>query len=348
MRHDDRVQSRGQGRSSSPRSTKTTGLMPSSAGAQPIFVPLLPPAFALTRSAGSGVPAGPQGHHRLQPLQPLRQGVHREELLYIGSLAEKYDAFVITDEVYEHIVFAPAVHTRLASLPGMRGPRLTCSSLSKTYSITGWRLGYLIGPAEVDRRRAQGARLPDRRAPRRPCRRRLCPGCTSAADTIRPCRRFIRRNAIFSCKGLDDIGLCPQRPPGYLFCAGGHSAVPGTAALQRLFRPGVLRVDDLKYRRRVPCPDPVSSREGASNYPPALRARKDARCKKRWSGWAGWAPCEQGRRDRSSYPPAALYRGSGCLTPALRRRCVLGGQGPAHRRAEGAGRGAAAAAGGGR
>ncbi len=66
-----------------------------------------------------------------------------------AELAVKYDAFVITDEVYEHMVYAPNKHICMASLPGMYERTITCNSLSKTYSITGWRLGYLIGPAEV-------------------------------------------------------------------------------------------------------------------------------------------------------------------------------------------------------
>ena len=61
----------------------------------------------------------------------------------------QYDAFVVTDEVYEHIIYAPAEHICMASLPGMFEHTITCNSLSETYSITGWRLGYLIGPAEV-------------------------------------------------------------------------------------------------------------------------------------------------------------------------------------------------------
>ena len=73
----------------------------------------------------------------------------REELMAIGELALKYDAFVVTDEVYEHMVYAPNHHTCMASLPGMYDHTITCNSLSKTYSITGWRLGYLIGPEEV-------------------------------------------------------------------------------------------------------------------------------------------------------------------------------------------------------
>ena len=71
------------------------------------------------------------------------------ELEIIAALAEKYDAYVITDEVYEHIVYAPHKHTYFAALPGMRQRTISCSSLSKTYSITGWRLGYAIAPEPI-------------------------------------------------------------------------------------------------------------------------------------------------------------------------------------------------------
>jgi aminotransferase len=73
----------------------------------------------------------------------------REELEYIASLAQEFDTFVITDEVYEHIVYEPYEHVYFAALPGMFERTLSCNSLSKTYSITGWRLGYVIAPPKV-------------------------------------------------------------------------------------------------------------------------------------------------------------------------------------------------------
>ena len=83
----------------------------------------------------------------MQPVQSVRQGVHPRGAGDYRALAEKYDTtYVITDEVYEHIVFAPNKHL-FSSLPGMWGRTLSCSSLSKTYSVTGWRLGYIIAPA---------------------------------------------------------------------------------------------------------------------------------------------------------------------------------------------------------
>jgi aminotransferase len=72
-----------------------------------------------------------------------------EELQTIARFAQQYDTFVITDEVYEHIVNEPHQHIYIASLPGMFERTLSCSSLSKTYSITGWRLGYIIAPAHI-------------------------------------------------------------------------------------------------------------------------------------------------------------------------------------------------------
>ena len=83
------------------------------------------------------------------PSNPCGKVFSKEELEYIASLAVKYDTYVITDEVYEHIVYAPYKHTYFVSLPGMFERTISCSFLSKTYSITGWRLGYCIAPENI-------------------------------------------------------------------------------------------------------------------------------------------------------------------------------------------------------
>ena len=119
-------------------------------GAQPIFVPLHPPEFSfdegeLTRAFEQR----PKALILCNPSNPTGKVFSPDELKFIGDLADRYDVFVITDEVYEHIVYAPYKHTYFASLPGMFDRTISCSSLSKTYSITGWRLGYLIAPASV-------------------------------------------------------------------------------------------------------------------------------------------------------------------------------------------------------
>lgn len=119
-------------------------------GANPIFVPLVPPDFHFDRNVlEEAFKQNAKAIIICNPSNPCGKVFTREELEFIGSLAVKYDTFVVTDEVYEHIIFAPNVHVPMAALPGMYERTITCNSLSKTYSITGWRLGYLIGPEEV-------------------------------------------------------------------------------------------------------------------------------------------------------------------------------------------------------
>jgi len=119
-------------------------------GAEPIYVSLNPPDFSFSREAlEDAFRQGAKAIVICNPSNPCGKVFSREELEFIGSLAIKYDAYVITDEVYEHIIYAPAKHVYMQSLPGMRERTIICNSLSKTYSITGWRLGYVIASPEV-------------------------------------------------------------------------------------------------------------------------------------------------------------------------------------------------------
>lgn len=119
-------------------------------GAEPIYVPLNPPEFHFDPEVlEDAFRQGAKAMILCNPSNPCGKVFTREELELIASLAIKYDAYVITDEVYEHIIYAPHKHTYLATLPGMRERTIECSSLSKTYSITGWRLGYVIASPEI-------------------------------------------------------------------------------------------------------------------------------------------------------------------------------------------------------
>ena len=119
-------------------------------GAEPIYVPLAPPDFHFDPDVlEDAFRQHPKALILCNPSNPCGKVFTRAELEIIARLAEKYDAYVITDEVYEHIVYAPHEHVYFASLPGMFERTLSCSSLSKTYSITGWRLGYIIAPARI-------------------------------------------------------------------------------------------------------------------------------------------------------------------------------------------------------
>ncbi|MFZ4394933.1 MAG: pyridoxal phosphate-dependent aminotransferase [Kiritimatiellia bacterium] len=119
-------------------------------GAEPIYVALRPPDFAFDPAElRRAFEQKPKALVLCNPSNPSGKVFTRDELLFIAQLAEEHDVFVITDEVYEHILYAPHQHTYFAALPGMFERTISCSSLSKTYSITGWRLGYVIAPPAV-------------------------------------------------------------------------------------------------------------------------------------------------------------------------------------------------------
>ena len=119
-------------------------------GAEPIYVPLIPPEFNFDVDVlEAAFKQKPKALILCDPSNPCGKVFTYDELKIIADLAEKYDTFVITDEVYEHIVYEPNKHIYFSSLPNMQERTISCSSLSKTYSITGWRLGYIIASAEI-------------------------------------------------------------------------------------------------------------------------------------------------------------------------------------------------------
>ncbi len=119
-------------------------------GAEPVYVPLTPPDFGFDpEELEKAFRGGAKALVLCNPSNPCGKVFTREELSVIADLAEKYDMYVITNEVYEHIVYEPNQHVYFASLPRMRERTISCSSLSKTYAITGWRLGYVIASPEI-------------------------------------------------------------------------------------------------------------------------------------------------------------------------------------------------------
>jgi len=83
------------------------------------------------------------------PNNPTGKVFTREELELIAALCHEWDVIAITDEIYEHILYDGAEHIAIATLPGMRERTITINGLSKTYSVTGWRIGYAIAPPEL-------------------------------------------------------------------------------------------------------------------------------------------------------------------------------------------------------
>ena len=117
---------------------------------EPIFIPLVPPTFNFDPNVLED--AFKQGLKAIlicNPSNPSGKVFTYDELKLIADLCIKYDVYAIMDEVYEHIIYEGHHHTYMNSLPGMWERTVSCSSLSKTYSITGWRLGYAIAPKHI-------------------------------------------------------------------------------------------------------------------------------------------------------------------------------------------------------
>lgn len=119
-------------------------------GAEPIYVTLQAPNFGYdSEELTAAFAQKPKAIIVCNPSNPTGKVFTREELEEILALATEHDAYVITDEPYEHIVYEPRHHTYACALDGAWHRVITCNSLSKTYSITGWRLGYVLASAEV-------------------------------------------------------------------------------------------------------------------------------------------------------------------------------------------------------
>ena len=121
-------------------------------GATAVHVQLHPPGYGFDPAelrAAFATGGGLKAFILCNPSNPCGRVFTRAELLQIAALAEEFDTFVITDEVYEHLVFDGRQHVYFATLPGMAKRTLSVSSLSKTFSITGWRLGYLHAAPEI-------------------------------------------------------------------------------------------------------------------------------------------------------------------------------------------------------
>lgn len=183
-------------------------------GAEPVYVPLHPPEFNFDPAElEQAFQQHPKALILCNPSNPCGKVFTKDELLFIADLAQKYDTYVITDEVYEHIVYAPHKHVYFASLPGMWERTISCSSLSKTYSITGWRLGYTIAPEEITERIKKvhdfltvGAAAPLQEA--------VIPGLNFGQDYYDKLQATYTHKRNLFLKGLKDVGLEFSEPQG--------------------------------------------------------------------------------------------------------------------------------------
>lgn len=183
-------------------------------GAVPVYIPLTPPDYHYDPEVlEDAFRKGAKALVLCNPSNPCGKVFTRGELEQIAEIVKRYDAYVITDEVYEHIVYHPHQHIYMASLEGMRERTISCSSLSKTYSITGWRLGYTIAPPEITERIKKvhdfltvGAAAPLQEA--------VIPGLKFGEDYYQGLLDTYTRKRDLFLKGLDEIGLIHNTPQG--------------------------------------------------------------------------------------------------------------------------------------
>ncbi len=171
------------------------------------------------------------------PHNPTGKVFSRSELELIASLAREHDAWVVTDEVYEHLVFDGVEHVPMATLPGMFDRTITISSAGKTFSATGWKVGWLSGPAEV----VTAARTVKQfltyvgSGPFQPA---VALALGLGDGVYAGLRDSLQAKRDLLCSALDDLGLTVSRPGGTYFVIA--DAAPLGA------------VDGLEFARRLP------------------------------------------------------------------------------------------------
>lgn len=183
-------------------------------GAEPVYIPLVPPKYSFDpEKLEDAFRGGAKALILCNPSNPCGKVFTLEEMTVIAELAKKYDAYVVTDEVYEHIIYAPNKMVYMAALPGMKERTIVCGSLSKTYSLTGWRLGYTIAPPEITDRIKKvhdfltvGAAAPLQEA--------IVTGLKFGQEYYDELTAKYTHKRDIMCKGLDSIGLRHNVPEG--------------------------------------------------------------------------------------------------------------------------------------
>jgi aminotransferase len=118
------------------------------ADARPVYVPLEPGRPLDLERLAAAFSARTRAIIVNTPSNPSGRVLSREELGAIAELCLRHDALAVTDEIYEHIRFE-GEHIPIATLPGMRGRTVTISGASKSFSVTGWRVGWIVAPADL-------------------------------------------------------------------------------------------------------------------------------------------------------------------------------------------------------
>jgi aspartate/methionine/tyrosine aminotransferase len=213
-------------------------------GAVPRFVRLSPPDFAIEWAAlRAAFTPKTKAIVINTPNNPTGKVFTRQELEGIARLCVEHDVIAITDEIYEHIIFDGAEHVILATLPGMRERTIVVNALSKTYSVTGWRVGYAIAPPEITNALRKVHDFLTVGAPA-PLQRAAVAAMELPESYYRKLSVEYQERRDFLCDGLERAGFELTRPRGayYVMCdfsafgfTGGDAAEPGDRTLDEKF-----------------------------------------------------------------------------------------------------------------
>lgn len=154
------------------------------------------------------------------PMNPCGKVFSVAELTLIAQLCQEHDCFAITDEVYEHLTFDGAVHTPLIGLPGMRERTVLISSTAKTFSLTGWKIGYSVaGPALTRALRASHQFVTFCTPP--PLQEAMAFALELGDDYYRELRQSYAERRLLLLERLAAIGFAVRPPPGTYYIAAG-------------------------------------------------------------------------------------------------------------------------------
>ena len=167
------------------------------------------------------------------PGNPSGKVFSRAELELIAELAREFDLYLITDEIYEYFLYDGRTHVSLATLPGMRERTLTLGGFSKTFSITGWRIGYLVGPAELCHKLGQVHDLVYVCAPA-PLQIGVARGLEQLPESFyQDLKAEYARKREKLCSSLTRAGITPHVPQGAYYVLADASSLPGNSAKER-------------------------------------------------------------------------------------------------------------------
>jgi aminotransferase len=205
--------------------------------AKPVYVPMRPPEWTFKIEDLEGVVTSrTRGIMINTPANPTGKVWSRTEIELIADFAQRHDLFVFTDEVYEYLAYDGAEHISPATLPGMRGRTITMGSLSKTFSITGWRIGYAVADAPWARMIGYMNDLVYVCAPA-PLQLGVAHGLEAVPDSYySELRDEYRRKRDMTCAALRDAGLTPYVPRGAYYTLADLSRVPGSSSKERAMK----------------------------------------------------------------------------------------------------------------